>query len=73
MKTNVKKDFEDAGEALKGLMDELKVQAHLGVMELEQSAGPAVEEIRAATKDIVERGKQLANRLKTLREQQRKG
>jgi hypothetical protein len=63
--------FEEASSSLKGLMDEFKLQAHLGQMELEESAGPVVEEVRAATKDIVERSKQLQQRLKTLREQRR--
>ena len=69
MKT--KNPFEEASASLKGLMDELKLQAHLGQMELEQSAGPVVDEVRAATKDIVERSKQLQQRLKSLREQRR--
>jgi hypothetical protein len=63
--------FEEASASLKGLMDELKLQAHLGQMELEQSAGPVVDEVRAATKDIVERSKQLQQRLKSLREHRR--
>jgi hypothetical protein len=61
--------FEEASTSLKGLMDELKLQAHLGTMELDQRAGPMVDEVRAATRDIVERSKQLQHRLKTLREQ----
>jgi hypothetical protein len=67
----LKRDLEDASETLKGLVDELRLQAHLGAMELEQRSGPVIDEVRAATHDIVERGKQLRNRLKTLREQRR--
>jgi hypothetical protein len=63
--------FEEASASLKGLVDELKLQAHLGQMELEESAGPVVDEVRAATKDIVERSKQLQQRLKSLREHRR--
>jgi hypothetical protein len=65
-------ELEDAGEVLKGLAEELRVQAHLGAMEVEQKAGPMVDEVRAAAHDIIERGKQLAARLKTLRDQQRR-
>lgn len=65
----LKRDFEDASDMLKGLVDELRLQAHLGQMELEQRSGPVVDEVRAATRDILERGKQLRQRLKTLREQ----
>jgi hypothetical protein len=70
-KSEAKEQFAQMGEALKGLVHELQMQAHLGAMELKANAGPYLDEVmdaaRATTADLVKRGRQLQRQLETIR------
>lgn len=70
------KDLDDFGEVMKGFVDEVRLQVHLGAMELKQDAGPFLSEVqavsKAAAKDLVKRGKELKTQLKKLRMQYRR-
>ena len=69
------KDLDDFGEVMKGFVDEVRLQVHLGTMELKQDAGPFLNEVqavsKAAAKDLIKRGKELTTQLKKLRTQYR--
>jgi hypothetical protein len=64
-------DIKGMGKALKGLVDEVRVQVHLGAMELQADTGPYLAEVssasRAAMRDLARRGKALQMELKRIR------
>ena len=70
-KQRAMRELKDMGQVLKGLVDEVRVQVHLGAMELKTDAGPYLAEVtaasKAATHDLVKRGRELAAHLKQLR------
>lgn len=69
------KDIDNFGAGVKGFVDEVRLQVHLGAMELKHDAGPFLTEVqaasRAAAKDLVKRGKELKTQLKKLRAEHR--
>ncbi|MBL9037250.1 MAG: hypothetical protein JNG84_01925 [Archangium sp.] len=74
-RTELRSDLRELRLVLKGLLDEVRVQAHLGAMELKSDAGPYLTEVRDATqaarRDLVKRGQQLSAQLKRIRAQHR--
>jgi hypothetical protein len=69
------KDLDIVGRRVKSIIDEVRVQAHLGAKELEDNAGPYLAEVRAVSKaaahDLARRGRELRHQLKQLRAQHR--
>jgi hypothetical protein len=70
-KRKVMQELKDMGKVIEGLVDELRVQVHLGVQELEHDAGPYLIEVssasRSAGRDLVKRGRALRAQLKRIR------
>ena len=68
--TNEPSELDEVPSLLKGLADEARVQAHLGLMEL-QAAEPYLAEVaqtsRAVVGDLVKRGRALKVQLAQLR------
>lgn len=64
--------LDEMGEVLRGLIDEARVQAHLGAMEAKELR-PYLDEVaeasKAAARDLVKRGKALKAQLARLRQQ----
>lgn len=64
-------DIKDMGKVLKGFVEEVRVQVHLGAMELQSDAGPYLAEVssasRSAMRDLARRGKALQVELKRIR------
>lgn len=65
------RELKDIGQILKSVVEEIRVQVHLGVMELKQDAGPYLAEVTAASKaakrDLMNRTRELKKHLKALR------
>jgi hypothetical protein len=65
------KDLDGVGKAIKGIVDDARVQAHLATMELERDAGPYLAALgsasKAAAKDLARRGRQLRSQLKRIK------
>jgi hypothetical protein len=66
-----KNDLKDARKVMKGMVDEARLQAHLGVLELTSKVAPYLNEVgeasRGAAKDLERRGKALSRHLKELK------
>lgn len=64
-------DLDNVSQAIAGLIDEVRVQVHLGAMELKTDAGPYLAQVsdasKAAARDLVKRGKALRAELKSIR------
>jgi hypothetical protein len=62
---------QEARAAMKGMVDEARVQAHLGVMDVRKKVGPYLAEVQEASKgvarDLAKRGRQLRTHLKELK------
>ena len=63
------RELKNLNDALKGLADEVRVQIHLGTMELRSDAGSYVEEARSAS---VSAARELVRRAGALRKQFKK-
>ncbi|MBK7857858.1 MAG: hypothetical protein IPJ65_04365 [Archangiaceae bacterium] len=65
------RELKEMGQVLKGLVEEVRVQLHLGAMELKDDAGPFFAEVssasKSATRDLLKRGRQLKVQLTRLR------
>lgn len=69
-KKRTMEEIKTMGQLLKGMVEELRVQVHLGAMDLKDDAGPYLNEVatasRAATKELLKRGKELKTHLAKL-------
>lgn len=69
------KDLKDVTKTLKGLIDEVHVQVHLGAADLKDNAGPYLDEVRSASRlaarELVKEGRQLSATLKKIRKEHR--
>ena len=70
-KANAMAELKTMRDTLKGLVEQARVQVHLGAMELKADAGPYLLEVRkasrAASKDLIKRGQALTGELKRIR------
>lgn len=75
-RTTAMNELKDMSRVLKGLVDEVRMQVHLGAMELKSDAGPYLAEVssasKAATRDLVKRGRALSAHLRRIRAEHRR-